>query len=161
MARLRTIILILVVATAVFFWYMKNSWSNILSGMPGFSTTTNWSGSTATDQNAPASKLPALKADTGGSHPGLSYSQAVRLYVDRHMQFGTDCSASPDSLFIQSGATVMFDNLSTTGRYIGLDGVRYYLRARDFRILELSSPRLPNKVEISCGGKTSGHITLN
>lgn len=152
MTRIRTTILILIIAVVLFALYTKDGWVKTFSGK---------SASTTTDQNTPANKLPALKADIGGSHAGLSYSQAVHLYVDRHMQFGTDCSASPDSLFIQSGGTVMFDNLSATGRYIGLDGVRYYLRARDFRILELSAPRLPHTVVISCEGKTSGHITLS
>ncbi len=127
-----------------------------------------WNGSSAP---AAATALPsastspekvAIKPDTGGSHPGLSYAEAVRLFANQRIQFDSNCVATPAYIVLKNGAEVMFDNRYDASRYIALDGARYLLRAYDFRILTLSSPDPPHTVAVDCGsGRNNARIVLN
>ncbi len=104
----------------------------------------------------------APKPDTGGSHPGLSYGEAVSIYTNRRMQFDENCVATPNYIVVKNGTNFMFDNRSKNGRSIALDGTKYYLRGYDFRILTLKSSRLPHTVIVDCSsGKNNAKIILN
>jgi hypothetical protein len=103
------------------------------------------------------------KKDTGGSHPGLTYGEAVLIYTNRRIQFDDNCTATPNAIVLKNGTNVMFDNRAKSGRYITLDRQKtYFIRGYDFRILTLSSQKLPHTVVIDCGtGKNNAKIMLN
>lgn len=105
----------------------------------------------------------ASKKDTGGGHPGLSYGEAVLIYTNRRVQFDDNCAATPNALTLKNNTNVMFDNRSKTGHTITLDRERtYFIRGYDFRILTLSSPKLPHTVIVDCGtGRNNAKIILN
>jgi hypothetical protein len=102
-----------------------------------------------------------LKKDTGGSHPGLTYGEALRYYADRRMQFDPNCIASPNNMSLRNGVSVMFDNRAPSSTTIALDGIAYLVRGYDFRILTLRSGKLPHKIAVDCGsGKNNAQIIL-
>lgn len=107
------------------------------------------------------SSLPTIKKDTGGSHPGLTYGEAVKIYTNRRIQFDPDCVVIPNRIVLKNNTMVMFDNRFKDGRDFFLDGRRSYIRGYDFRILNLSSPKLPHTIVVDCGtGKNNGEIIL-
>lgn len=116
---------------------------------------------TSTAQSAKTGAATVLKKDTGGSHAGLSYAEALRLYKSRHIEFDPNCVATPNNMSIRNGNSVMFDNRAASSTTIALDGVRYLIRGRDFRILTLRSSRLPHTVLVDCGsGRNNAFIIL-
>ncbi|HYU64759.1 MAG TPA: hypothetical protein VEK36_00615 [Candidatus Paceibacterota bacterium] len=81
----------------------------------------------------------------------ISYTDAVKLYVNSRIQFDAYCQGVPSSLSLKSGSKVMLDNRSGDARTIKVDGRSYYLAGYGFQIITLSSNTLPYTVKIDCG----------
>lgn len=112
--------------------------------------------STSPTPEASASTSPAA----GGSGTGqtsrvfgenISYSDAVKKYADRRIQFDAYCQGLPKNPVFKNNTSVMFDNRSGDARWITLDGVRYNFPGYGFKIITLSSAKLPHTVNVDCG----------
>ncbi len=92
----------------------------------------------------------------------LSYSDALKLYVDRRIQFDENCLVNPSYVTFKKGTKIMLDNRASKPRQVYLDGQQYSLKAYGFRIITLTtSAKLPHTIAIDCGnGKNNGRILL-
>lgn len=82
----------------------------------------------------------------------LSYTNALKLYEGKRIQFDTMCQANPNRMVLKSGAKIMLDNRSATPRTIALGGTKYTLAAWGYLIV---TPRvtkaLPETILVDCG----------
>ncbi len=81
----------------------------------------------------------------------LSYTQAVKEYQGRIVQFDAMCQAHPNNFTVKNGTAVMFDNRSGDGRWFSLNNFGYYLKGYGFTVITLSSRKLPLTVVVDCG----------
>ena len=92
----------------------------------------------------------ATQPTTAPATSNLTYAQAVKQYEGRRIQFNEQCGAQPSTMTLKRGTAVMFDNRWSGGRWITIDGKRYYLKGFGFTIITLTSQTLPHTVHIDC-----------
>ncbi|OGZ63830.1 MAG: hypothetical protein A3A98_00900 [Candidatus Staskawiczbacteria bacterium RIFCSPLOWO2_01_FULL_40_39] len=122
--------------------------------------TYNEQNNTATTQNE--SNEADIGNNAGGGTTNLTYTQAVKLYVDKRIQFNDTCVASPNYVVFKKGTTIMLDNRSNKQRVISLDGVKYNLKPYGFVLVTLTTTaKLPHTIMIDCGtGQNNARILL-
>ncbi|MEK7506554.1 MAG: hypothetical protein AAB566_00670 [Patescibacteria group bacterium] len=98
-----------------------------------------------------AAKKTATKVATPGPTPSQPYSQLVKEYEGRRIQFDDRCQAIPKDPTYKNGTAIMLDNRSAQVRVVTVGGVQYSLAGYGYRLLSLSSPSLPKELSISCG----------
>lgn len=82
----------------------------------------------------------------------LSYTQAVKLYKDRRIQFDNQCQVNPDAIVTyKNGTDIMIDNRSKTPRTIKIGPKSYTLSGYGFKIITVSSSKLPDRLLVDCG----------
>lgn len=110
-----------------------------------------------------------LKEESAGTAPvkggtalqTKTYTQMVAQYKDYRIQFDAMCQAHPNNITYKSGTKVMFDNRSGDARTITIGGVAYYFPGYGYKILTLSSSKLPKTLFLSCGAAVNvGQILL-
>lgn len=116
---------------------------------PQASGTPNASGQPAASATPTKTTSTAPKPSTPPSN--LSYGEAIKVYAGTRIQFNAQCQASPSSITIKNGQSVMFDNRSGDARWFSLNGTGYYLSGYGFRVLPLSSKTLPMTFTVDCG----------
>lgn len=100
------------------------------------------------------SQAPIVTSGMGakpGSAMPKSYSDAIKRYEGNRFQFDQYCQTDPNSSSYKNGATVMLDNRSGDARTISIGGVKYNLAGYGWRIVTLSSSKLPTTLYINCG----------
>ena len=107
------------------------------------------------------SNTPATPTQTS-KNANLAYSDAVRLYANRRLQFDSNCIVTPYYVVFKKGTTIMLDNRYEKPRTVSLDGVVYKLPAYGFKLVTLTSTKkLPYTMKIDCGnGKNNAQIFL-
>ena len=138
-------IVVVVAVVVVAYMMMKNGSQNYLpSGELTLSSPT-------------ASPMPGVvKKGTGSSSPSASsapkkYTDLVKEYGDRRIQFDKNCQAVPSFVTFKNGTSVMLDNRSGDARVVTLGGVKYSLAGYGYQIVYLSSPTIPKQLMFDCG----------
>lgn len=85
-----------------------------------------------------------------------SYSDAVKEYEGRRIQFDERCQVVPQNPTYKNGTSIMLDNRSAGARSVMVGGTKYDLSAYGYRIITLSSSSLPKELAVSCG--SSGNV---
>jgi hypothetical protein len=84
---------------------------------------------------------------TGSS---MKYTDAVAKYADKRIQLDTTCQARPNNVTFKSGTTIMIDNRSPKTANVRL-GSTFSIKPYGFKIMTLSSSKLPATLYIDCG----------
>ena len=93
---------------------------------------------------------PKLKSkNVSRLEPKLTYDAAMDQYRDRRFQFD-NCAVTPPRQTYKSGSRVMLDNRSPDGAEIRLDGAAHRLYGYEFKIITLTSAKLPHTVQVDC-----------
>lgn len=107
------------------------------------------------------SPVPVQKTGTTTKVSSDTYTQLVKEYEGRRIQFDINCQAIPNNITYKNGTKVMFDNRSGDARVITIGGVQYNFSGYGYKTLTLSSPVLPKTLLLSCGGAVNvGQILL-
>ena len=91
----------------------------------------------------------------------LSFSDAVRIYANKRIQFNQDCVPSPYQVSFKKGATIMLENGANKTRVIRLDDVPYTIKAYGFVLVTLTTnATLPHNIMVDCGN-CQNNATIN
>jgi len=140
---------VLVVILVIGAWW---AYSNKTS-LPGYETQ-----NPASSSPSPTAKTvakPAVKKITAPV-AAKSYSDAVKEYEGRRIQFDDRCQVTPQNPTYKNGTVVMLDNRSASIRTVVVGGIKYDLGAYDYKIVTLSSSSLPKELVVTCG--SSGNV---
>lgn len=112
----------------------------------------------------PTPAAPA-KTPSGGkaspTAPVKSYTELVKEYEGKRIQFNQYCQAIPNSVTYKNGTSIMLDNRSGDARDIKVGNSVYSLAGYGYRIVTLSGTLLPKEVLLSCGSAVNvGKILL-
>ncbi len=96
------------------------------------------------------------------SNTSLSYSDALKIYKDKRIQFGSNCVPVPYYVVFKVGTKIMLDNRYNQTRPVYLDDYKYTLAPYGFKIVTLTTTaKLPHTMRVDCGtGKNNGSIFL-
>ncbi len=141
------VVVVLVAAGVWYFWYQPSATQN---GVYNPAPTNNQAVENTGGQAA------------GGTAAKLSYSDAVKKYADRRIQFNQDCLPTPYYVTFKSGTTIMLDNRASVSKVISLDNSRYTVKAYDYVLVTLSTTaKLPHSISVDCGnGENNATIYL-
>lgn len=98
---------------------------------------------------------PATKGKTAPTSI-QSYTQLVKEYEGRRIQFDERCQATPKDPTFKNGTSILLDNRSASPRTVAVGGTEHYLIAYGYKIITLSSSNLPKELLVSCG--SSGNV---
>ncbi len=79
----------------------------------------------------------------------LSYQEAVSIYAGKIIEIDSDCKAVPNTMTFKNNTKVMINNNSDTLKTLKV-GKSIGVNARSFKIVNLSSSKLPNKLIVDC-----------
>ncbi len=131
-------------------------------GMPSSDTAT-LSISPAPTQStvkAPAGSKPKPAA-SNASAPQTAYTDLVKQYGDRRLQFDAGCQVSPNTMTYRNGTSIMLDNRSDVAKTVKIGSAQYNLGAKGYMIVLLNSTSLPKDLAISCNNSPNvGKILL-
>lgn len=100
---------------------------------------------------------------TAGTAEQPKYTELIKQYTGRHIQFDQFCQANPNNVTYKNGVTLLFDNRSGDARTIKIDGVAYSFAGFGYRLVTLSKSAgaLPYTVWLDCGSAVRvGQILL-
>ncbi len=104
-------------------------------------------------ENKPAT---TNKPATGGSSvstvPDMSYSDAIKAYEGRRMQFDQSCVTSPYQHTYKNGTKIMLDNRASVSRTIKI-GQTVTVPAYGYKIVTLSANTFPSTILVDCDAK--------
>ena len=96
------------------------------------------------------------KKGTATPTPSGNYTQLVKQYEGKRIQFDERCQVTPKDPTYKNGTSIMLDNRSATPRTVMVGGTKYDLVSYGYRIVTLSSSSLPKELAVSCG--SSGNV---
>jgi hypothetical protein len=143
------LIVVVVVAIAIYLVWGGGSGS-ILTNLPGI-------------YNASPSPTPATGTYKPKATPVAgtkSYTDYVKEYEGRRIQFGENCQMVPVRPTYKNGTSILLDNRSAQSRTIAMGGKTYSLQGYGYQVINLSSPALPKEMSVSCGSNPSVGIIL-
>ena len=98
---------------------------------------------------------------SGTAEQTLAYSEVVKQYAGRQIQFDANCQAIPTQTTFKNGTSIMFDNRSGDARTIKIGDVSYVFPGYGYKLLTLSSSTLPKTLNLNCGSAVNvGSILL-
>jgi len=84
----------------------------------------------------------------------LTYEEASKLYAGHKFQFDANCQASPMSMIVKNGASIMLDNRGGTVRNVSIGAKKYSLAAYNFLIITIAESKpFPKTLSLSCGSQ--------
>ena len=105
-------------------------------------------------------KKPVAKQSTAPTST-QNYTQLVKQYEGKRIQFDERCQAFPQSPTYKNGTSIMIDNRSASARSVTVGDTKYNLSAYGYKIITLSSSSLPKELFLSCGSAVNvGKILL-
>ena len=90
------------------------------------------------------------KRKSANSSGLLSYSQAVKTYDGRRIQFDQDCRAFPNQMATANGMTVMLDNRSNETQAIKIGQSVYNVAPYNYVLATLTQKVLPASLLVTC-----------
>lgn len=94
--------------------------------------------------NALKDKAPEVKP--------LSYQEALVKYKEKRIEINDGCMASPNTTSFKNNTNIMIDNISQVPKTLQI-GKKVSVSANSFKIINLSSTKLPTKLVVECNGK--------
>lgn len=151
-----TVVLVVVVVGT---WWVYSNKTNLSDYVYMNQNQTNYSPSpvagTATKPVGKKSTVPAfVPAST------KSYSEFVKEYEGRRIQFDERCQVIPQNPTYKNGTSILLDNRSASVRTVMVGGMKYDLVAYGYRVVTLSSPSLPKELSLSCGSAGNVGVIL-
>ncbi len=139
-------VVVVVVVIALIIWVRHISDSSVM---------TNNTGVNPVDQTAltPTSTEDTTTGDiNAGQAVSISYTDALVKYADARLQLDTNCQAlaSPSNLIFKNNAYLMVDNRAPVARTVHIGSV-FSIKAYGFKIIQLSSAKLPATFMVDCG----------
>jgi hypothetical protein len=98
---------------------------------------------------APTASVVSTKGAVAPKQP--SYTTLVKQYEGKRIQFDTNCQAIPSYATYKNKVSIMFDNRSGQTRVIKIGTNSYTFQPFSYKILTLSSSKLPTTLNINCG----------
>ena len=144
--------IVIVVVVAVGAWWVYSNKIKVPS-LPGFGGLNKSSPSPVARVTA---KPVAKKSTTPAPTPTKIYSDVVKEYEGRRIQFDERCQVVPQSPTYKNGTSIMLDNRSASARTVMVGAAKYDLVAYGYRVVTLSSPSLPKELSLVCG--SSGNV---
>lgn len=90
-----------------------------------------------------------------------AYSDLVRQYEGRRIEFDERCQMRPDDVTFKNGTVVMFDNRSPQAKTLKIGKQSYNLPAYGYRFLTMASSNLPLSLNVGCDSVPSvGRLLL-
>ncbi|MEK7604089.1 MAG: hypothetical protein AAB461_03180 [Patescibacteria group bacterium] len=89
--------------------------------------------------------------DSGTADQTAKYTQLIKDYEGRRVQFDIRCQAIPPNTTYKNNTKVMFDNRSGDARVITIGGVKYNFPGYGYKILNIYGSKLPASVSFDCG----------
>lgn len=90
-----------------------------------------------------------------------TYSDYVKEYEGRRIQFDQNCQVNPNQPTYKNGTKVMLDNRSAEVKKVAVGGIGYSLEAYGYQIITLYSKNVPQELTINCGAAVNvGKILL-
>ena len=91
----------------------------------------------------------------------VTYTNLVKTYTNKRIQFDINCQAIPNNVTYKSGTTIMLDNRSGDARTISVGSTKYQLAGYGYAIITLYSKTLPKDLYLNCGSAVNvGKILL-
>ena len=81
--------------------------------------------------------------------PSISYADALIKYKEARIQLDDDCQAFPNNVTYKNGTSIMIDNRAGVARTVKV-GSLYTVKAYNFKIIKLSSTKLPETLLVDC-----------
>lgn len=153
MNKNRWFLLVVVVLVALGYWLMGKQ-SRVANDV-------SYSSPTPTSSPAPRAPSSGGAKASPASAPVMSYTELVREYEGRRIQFDQYCQAFPSNITYKNGTSIMLDNRSGDARHIKVGDDVYSLPGYGYRVVTLTSQSLPSDILISCGSAVNvGKILL-
>lgn len=133
------VVIALVVAVAAFFVFIKKD------------KFTDESADLSVDQSVLEEGVGASAVVTSGNAAQAKYTQLVKDYEGRRVQFDIGCQALVPNTTYKNNTKIMFDNRSGDARIITIGGVEYNFPGFGYKILNISGSNLPARVSFDCG----------
>jgi hypothetical protein len=91
----------------------------------------------------------------------LPYHEALGLYTGRRVELAGNCQAVPNTMTFKNNTKIMIDNKSDMLKTLKIGKTTTTVKARGFKIMNLSSSKLPAKLALDCdASKAAASITL-
>lgn len=141
------ILIVVVLVAAAGYWLMEKEGK--FAGVMKYSPT-------------PSSKAaPKSAAKATPAAPAKSYTELVKEYEGRRIQFDQYCQAVPKDITYKNGTSIMLDNRSGDARSIKVGNDTHSLAGYGYKIVNLSRTSLPSEILLSCGSAVNvGKILL-
>ena len=93
--------------------------------------------------------------------PKMSYTDAVKAYADRRIQFDQICRATPFNNVYKNGTEIMIDNRGPQTRIFNIASTAYTVSGYDYAIVKLSnSTNVSQQILIDCGAQENAATVL-
>lgn len=144
--------IVAVVVVAALAWFaVKNNNSTNLGGSP----------SPSASPSPTAKPVTSVKKSGSAATSPVAYSELVKQYEGKRIQFDMNCQAIPNSLTFKTGTNIMLDNRSGDARVITVGGTKYNLAGYGYQVVTLSSATTPKELVLGCGSAINvGKILL-
>ncbi len=145
MMRNKILWAVIIVAVAVVGWVFFRGGDNLYGPVTG----------TTSPSVSPGA---AYQPGTGGVIPGgtpvalnpQNYSELVKQYEGRRVQFDERCQMRPTDTTFKNGTVAMFDNRSPQAKTIKIGNQSYNLPAYGYRFLTMNSQNVPLSLVVGC-----------
>jgi hypothetical protein len=98
----------------------------------------------------PTEDTSAGSINVGVSAASLSYANALVTYKSARLQLDEKCQAVPNKMTFKNNAYLMIDNRAPVARTVKVGSV-FSVKAWSFKIVKLSSVKLPATWLVDCG----------
>ncbi|MBI3888607.1 hypothetical protein HY311_02340 [Candidatus Nomurabacteria bacterium] len=135
------IVVVLIIIIGIFLWATKSSAPIVVDN------------SNPTDNTAlqvGSEDLSAGSVDIGAKAATIAYADALIKYKDARLQLDKICQASPDKMTFKNNAVLMVDNRAEVARTVKV-GSTFPIKAYGFKLVKLSSAKLPATWLVDCG----------
>lgn len=96
-------------------------------------------------------RIKSAVVDSGTADQTAKYTQLIKDYEGRRIQFDIRCQAIPPNTTYKNNTKIMFDNRSGDTRVITIGGVKYNFPGYGYKILNIYGSELPASVSFDCG----------
>ena len=151
-----------IVAVLLIWWFMKGG------GIPEYGIGQPTESPSAEPASGTQSQGQSQSGQTGvvpgGTPVALNlqaYSDLVRQYEGRRVEFDERCQMRPNDVTFKNGTVVMFDNRSPQTKTIKIGSQSYSLQAYGYRVLTMNSQNVPLSLNVGCDNVPSvGRLLL-
>jgi hypothetical protein len=134
------VIIIVVIAIGLVFWSTMKSSTTVAPVAQN---------DTTSPAIVPTEDTSAGSIDVGAGAVTIAYADALIKYKGARLQIEQACQASPDKMTFKNNAYMMVDNRASVAHTIKI-GSTFSIKAYGFKIIQLSSAKLPVTWLVDC-----------